>query len=150
MPNIIVYKYIAHVGIFTKTILFIPTVYACVSFILANSDSFPMQISPSIYGAIAGLSIPTLFLLIINTINYNIFLRENNPFSSLPFVCSVSQNEDIRTLIKFVMGCYGALVHSQGSIGRIFCILMFIFNVFYASKVYKSPKMLKFTYGMLT
>lgn len=47
------------------------------------------------------------------------------------------------------MGCYGALVHTQGSIGKIFCIIMFIFSVFYLSKVYKSPKMLKFPYGML-
>ena len=93
MPNMIIYKYIAYVGIFTKTILFIPTVYACISFILAkNSDTFPMTISSTVYGAIATLSIPTLILLFINTIDFDIFLRENNPFSSLPFVCSVSQN----------------------------------------------------------
>lgn len=92
MPNMIIYKYIAYLGIFTKTVLFIPTVYASVSFILADSDTFPINISPSVFGAVATLSIPTLILLFVNTINYNIFLRESNPFSSLPFVCSVSQN----------------------------------------------------------
>ena len=81
MPNMIIYKYIAYLGIFTKTILFIPTVYACVSFVLAGSDDFPMTISSTVYGVIATLSIPTLILLFINTINFNIFLRENNPFS---------------------------------------------------------------------
>lgn len=93
LPNMIIYKYITYVGIFTKTILFIPTVYACVSFILANSTDFPITISSSVYGVIATLSVPTFILLSINTINFNIFLRENNPFSELPFVCSVSQIE---------------------------------------------------------
>jgi heme/copper-type cytochrome/quinol oxidase subunit 2 len=71
----IAYKYISYVSIFTKTILFIPTVYACVSFVMANSDNFPMSISGSLYGIIATLSIPTIILLFINTINFDIFLR---------------------------------------------------------------------------
>lgn len=71
----IAYKYIAYVGILTKTVLFIPTVYACVSFIMANSDSFPMDITGTLYGAIATLSIPTIVLLFANTINFSIFLR---------------------------------------------------------------------------
>ena len=35
--NMIAFKYISYVGMLTKTILFIPTVYACASFIMANS-----------------------------------------------------------------------------------------------------------------
>ncbi len=71
----IAYRYIAYVGILTKTVLFIPGVYACVSFVMANTDGFPMKVSGSMYGVIATLSIPTLILLIVNTINFNVFLR---------------------------------------------------------------------------
>ena len=74
-PNMIAYKYISYVGILTKTILFIPTVYACTSFIMANSESFPMTISGSLLGPIAALSVPTLILLFVNTIIFSIFLR---------------------------------------------------------------------------
>jgi hypothetical protein len=74
-PNMIAYKYISYVGILTKTILFIPTIYACLSFIMANSESFPMTISNALFGPIAALSVPTLILLFINTINFSIFLR---------------------------------------------------------------------------
>ncbi len=86
------FKYISNVGILTKTVLFIPTVNACVSFIMANSSTSAIQISSTLYGAITVISIPTLILLLINTADFIIFLRENNPFSKLPFVGSINQN----------------------------------------------------------
>lgn len=89
----IAYKYISYVGMFTKTILVIPTVYACVSFMVAENEDFPFTINNSMYAAIAAISIPTIMLLFINIVNFNIFLRENNPFSQLPFVCSITQND---------------------------------------------------------
>lgn len=88
------YKYISNIGIFTKTILFIPTVNACLSFIMANTNAErAIQIPDELYGVVTVLSIFTLILLLINSINFIIFLRENNPFSKLPFVGSVNQNE---------------------------------------------------------
>ena len=88
----IVFNYISHVGIFTKTILFIPVIHACATFIMANTSKYPMNIKPELYGVIAAISIPTLIFLLISTINFTIFLRENNPFSNLPFVSSVTHN----------------------------------------------------------
>lgn len=67
----------------------------------------------------------------------------------MPFVCSVTQNEEIRTVIKLLMGLYGALVHGQSSIGKVFCIILFVMNVFYLSKIYSSPRVLKFPYDIL-
>lgn len=47
------------------------------------------------------------------------------------------------------MGVYGALIHGQSSIGKIFCIVLFIVNIFYLSKIYSSPRVLKFPYDIL-
>ncbi len=47
------------------------------------------------------------------------------------------------------MGLYGALVHGQSSIGKVFCIILFVMNVFYLSKIYSSPRVLKFPYDIL-
>lgn len=72
----IAYKYMAYVGILTKTVLLIPTVNATLSFIASSpSNSQGVQISSAWYGTIAAVSIPTFILLLLNTINYVIFLR---------------------------------------------------------------------------
>ena len=52
-------------------------------------------------------------------------------------------------MIKLLMGFYGALVHDQSSIGKVFCIMLFVMNVFYLSKIYTSPRVLKFPYNIL-
>ena len=47
------------------------------------------------------------------------------------------------------MGFYGALVHEQSSIGKVFCIILFVVNIFYLWKIYHSPRVLKFPFDIL-
>jgi hypothetical protein len=53
-------------------------------------------------------------------------------------------------IIKLSMGFYGALVFGNSSMGKIYLIMLFASNLFYLSKIYHSPSMLKSPYNFLT
>jgi hypothetical protein len=119
-------------AVFLKSILLIPLSLSFSAFI--NPNSFNLTTSYQI--ALAILSIIGVILTLINLILYIFFIRDNSPFSKLPFACSVSNREELRSAFKFSLGLYGSLSASntlQNTLSLIFCVyyILALFSLCY-------------------
>lgn len=86
--NMLTIKFVTNYAILLKSILLIPMFLAYTSFI--NSS---LGLSTSLQIVLAILSFFSASMTIANAILFMLFIRDNSPFSKLPFASSVNYQE---------------------------------------------------------
>lgn len=127
-------RFVSLYAIFLKSIFLIPLSLSFTAFI--NPDAFNLTTQYQI--SLAILSIIGFALTFVNLILYIFFLRDNSPFSKLPFSCSVNNQQELRSVFKLFLGIYGSMAAQntkQNTLGIIFCIiyLLALFSLIYYS-----------------
>lgn len=122
-PNIPAIKFVNIYAVFLKGVFLIPLALALSAF--ANPSGFGLSGNEQV--ALGLLSVMGLLLAIPNLLLYIYFVRDNSPFSKLPFACSVNNQEELRCALKVALGVYGSLSAGgvQGGAGSVvFSVLL--------------------------
>jgi hypothetical protein len=79
-----------------------------------NPTAFNFTIQQQII--LAAISVIGIILTLINLALYIYFMRDNSPFSKLPFASSVNNQEELRSAFKFSLGVYGSFATGASQI----------------------------------
>ena len=110
-------------AVFLKGTLLIPIALSFSAFV--NPVGFGLSGGQQI--ALGFLSALGLILTVPNLLLYIFFVRDNSPFSKLPFACSVTNQEELRCALKLVLGVYGSLSTEgmpSGATSMVFSIIL--------------------------
>jgi hypothetical protein len=122
-PNITAIKFVTIYAVFLKGTLLIPFALGLSAFI--NPVGFGLNGGQQVaLGFLSGLG---LLLTMPNLLLYIFFVRDNSPFSKLPFACSVTNQEELRCALKLALGVYGSLSAGGtqgGASSMVFSILL--------------------------
>jgi hypothetical protein len=87
--NILAINFVTYHSLLMKTVLFLPLCLASVAFAFPSLYSLDTQ-SQIILAVISTLN---LILTVLNTYLYILYVRDNSPFSKLPFASSTNYQE---------------------------------------------------------